>query len=84
MVEPDRQLYGYFDASDQSAPAHDPGRGAVCPGCLKTLVDKPVRTHSLMVPGDGRSYFWRVHVECETEDVIDQVESALVDTRSTA
>lgn len=81
MLEPDPRLFGYFDAPHQTSPAYDPGREAICPECLRALGDDPVRTHSLVVPGDKRCFFWRVHKACETDELIDRVEGALVASR---
>lgn len=58
----DLQLYGYFtDKGDK--PAYDPGLDVPCIYCRKKL-ELPVRSYSLMVPGHGKSYFYRVHKAC--------------------
>jgi hypothetical protein len=57
--------FGYFDDPDQTVPAFDPGLDAPCPACLNVhLGNWPVVTISLMVPGDNRSYFYRMHKRC--------------------
>jgi len=57
-------IYGYFTDAAQIVPAHDPGLDVLCPICGKPLNADDVRTISLMVPGDNRSYFYRVHRSC--------------------
>lgn len=65
MTEPQAQpIYGYFTDSEQAEPVFDPGLNAPCPICIKTLDVPDVRTVSLMVPDDSRSYFYRVHRSC--------------------
>ena len=71
---------GYFDSPD-GPPTYDPPRDATCPVCLKAVV-APMVTHSLILPGDTRSYFYRTHKSC-AEDVFD-VESAIIDARARA
>jgi len=58
------RIYGYFTAPEQTEPVYDPGISAPCPICSSTLDAIDVRTISLMVPGDSRSYFYRVHRSC--------------------
>lgn len=58
----DLNLFGFFnDASD--TPAYDPGLSVVCLYCRITL-SRPLKTISLAVPGDSKSYFYRVHKNC--------------------
>ena len=57
-------IYGYFTDGNQTTPVFDPGLIAACPICGNTLNPVDVRTISLMVPGDSRSYFYRVHRSC--------------------
>ena len=71
---------GYFDSPD-GPPAYDPPQDATCPVCLKAVV-APMVTHSLILPGDARSYFYRTHKAC-AEDVFD-VDSAIIDARARA
>ena len=75
-------MYGYFDNPHENEPAYDPGLGVDCPVCEKTLAHRLVRTISLMLPGDTRSYFYRVHAACwrrltEAEKTI--YDSAIID-----
>lgn len=58
----DISLFGYFDDKSDT-PAYDPGLDAICIYCREKL-ESPVVTPSLMIPGDNRSYFYRLHKEC--------------------
>lgn len=58
------QIYGYFTDPQQTEPVFDPGLSVPCPICADMLNAVDVRTISLMVPGDLRSYFYRVHRSC--------------------
>jgi hypothetical protein len=74
-------MFGYFDAPYQEIPAYDPGLGVDCPVCNRPL-SRPVVTTSLMVPGDGRSYFYRMHKACRaglTPEAETNIDSVLVD-----
>lgn len=76
-------IFGYFDQPNQSIPAYDPGPSAICPGCQLALdyPFKKVNTFSLMVPGDNRSYFYRVHKDClesMSDEDISLVEETIV------
>lgn len=74
-------IYGYFDQADQLTPAHDPGLAVDCPVCHMPLA-RPVATTSLMVPGDVRSYFYRMHKACRdglTEQQETNIDSILID-----
>lgn len=76
------EIFGYFDAPEQEAPAFDPGLDVPCAYCLKPL-SRPMRAISLMKPGDGRSYFYRAHKDCYDHASADEVcdlESSLIDT----
>lgn len=78
-------IFGYFERADQREPSFDPGRSVLCPYCLMTLGDAPLRMISLMLPGDNRSFFYRFHRACgerasDTEKV--EIESALIDSRA--
>ena len=61
---PDDRTYGYFTDAQQTVPTFDPGLSASCPICGQALDAVNVRTISLMVPDDARSYFYRVHRSC--------------------
>lgn len=74
--------YGYYDSPLQTAPAYDPGLDALCPICAGPLDLDDVRTISLMVPGDDRSYFYRVHRSCHeplSEERRSAVDGLLID-----
>jgi hypothetical protein len=58
------RIYGYFTDSAQTIPVFDPGLDTLCPICAKALNANDVRTISLAVPDDDRSYFYRVHRSC--------------------
>ena len=55
---------GYFDDPLSDRPAFDPGLDINCPVCLEKLA-APMRTHSLMLNGAHRSYFYRTHRDCD-------------------
>lgn len=55
--------YGYFTDGYQTKPTFDPGLDVPCPSCGDTL-SQPVKTISLMLDGDSRSYFYRTHKAC--------------------
>lgn len=79
-------IFGYFDRDDQPKPTFDPGLGALCPFCL-TKLELPVRTTSLMLPGDTRSFFYRAHRPCAefaTEAQVTEIEGSLIDSRLNA
>lgn len=57
-------IFGYFDAPEQTTPAFDPGLDAKCPVCGKTVGRVNIKTISVMLRGDMRSYFYRVHKAC--------------------
>jgi hypothetical protein len=74
-------MFGYFDEAYQETPAHDPGLSVDCPVCNRTL-SRPVVTISLMVPGDSRSYFYRLHKACRdalTPEQETNIDSVLID-----
>lgn len=58
------RMYGYYTDASQTVPEFDPGLDALCPICAGKLNVVDVRTISLMVPGDSKSYFYRVHRSC--------------------
>ena len=75
-----KDIFGWFDNTSDT-PAHDPGMNGLCPVCSKTL-ERPVKTISLMLDGDDKSYFFRVHKQCweglsEHEKWL--IESSLID-----
>lgn len=56
-------IYGYFDNPNEEAPAYDPGLEVGCPVCSENI-SPPLKTISLMLAGDSRSYFYRTHKVC--------------------
>lgn len=58
------RIYGYFTHAAQTVPVYDPGLNVPCPICTVSLNPVDIRTISLMVPDDSRSYFYRVHRSC--------------------
>ena len=83
-IRPD--IFGWFDSSDQTVPAHDPGLKAPCPVCAKELA-APMKTISLMTvdTGSDRSYFFRAHKQCWegiSEHERGEIEGSLVDAVS--
>ncbi len=79
----DVDIFGYYERADQTEASYDPGVGVPCPFCLRKL-SEPLRTVSLMLPGDSRSYFYRAHRGCHEnagEQEITEFESALIDHR---
>ncbi len=76
--------FGYFTDERQTEPEYDPGLGVDCPVCQKVL-ERPVVTVSLMLPGDVRSYFYRMHADCAetlTPEQEQAIDSQLVDARA--
>ena len=74
-------IYGYYDDATQTDPTYDPGLGADCPVCHLSLTP-PIVTISLMVPGDSRSYFYRLHRYCQntlTREQETDIDSVIVD-----
>ena len=63
-----KNIYGYFSAFEQTTPDRDPGLNVPCPICQKVIgshtPDSPIKTISIFVEGDSRSYFYRVHKPC--------------------
>ena len=80
-------VFGFFDDSATTVPSYDPGiSGVPCPVCLRDL-SMPVKTISLMLAGDERSYFFRAHRSCwdaATDAEREQIEHALIDSRADA
>jgi len=64
MTNSPSRIYGYFTDPTQVEPVFDPGLSAACPVCAEVLNANNVRTISLMVPNNDRSYFYRVHRSC--------------------
>lgn len=81
-----KSIFGYYDNPTQTEPAYDPGvEGTLCPYCLIELNHLDIRSYSLMVPGDSKSFFYRVHRSCDelvTEDERQIIESSLIDMRA--
>lgn len=76
-----KKHFGYF-STDGPTPEHDPGNTCPCLICYKPWNEETVMTVSLMVPGDNRSYFYRVHKACYealTEQEKITYDSSLID-----
>jgi hypothetical protein len=58
-----KSIYGYFSEAHQEEPTYDPGLDVDCPICHQRL-SRPMKTISLMLEHDDRSYFYRVHKAC--------------------
>lgn len=71
--------FGYFSAPGQTIPARDPGLDVGCPVCHAPLT-APLVTISFLVPGDDRSYFYRIHKACQSEKAEQAIESLIVDS----
>lgn len=77
--------FGYFDDVDQEYPAYDPGLSINCPICER-LLSAPMKTISVMLEGDSRSYFYRTHKACYeslSEEEATALDSQIVDVRGT-
>lgn len=61
----DISLFGFYDKAGTMI-AYEPGHYCPCLYCRKPLC-APVKTISLMVPGNNRSYFYRLHLNCFAE-----------------
>lgn len=74
-------VFGHFDDPYSDVPAHDPGMGGKCAACGQIL-ERPVKTISLMPYKHDRSYFFRVHKCCWeslSEQDQDEIESVVID-----
>jgi hypothetical protein len=74
-------IYGYFDNPAEETPVYDPTLDVDCPVCFKKL-SLPVKTISLMLVGDSRSYFYRTHKACYdglSPDEKTKLDSMLID-----
>jgi hypothetical protein len=75
-------IYGYFTDYQQTQPAFDPGLSVACPICGDALDENDVRTISLAVPKDVKSYFYRVHKSCHeplSKEQRSKVDGLLID-----
>ena len=78
-------IYGYFDKPELFEPTYDPGMDAPCLICHYKLSIFPVRTISLMLENDSRSYFYRVHIVCHdslTEQQQSDLDGLIIDARA--
>lgn len=78
--------YGHFTDAAQTRPSYDPGLDIECPVCGKRL-SPPLKTISLMLPGDERSYFYRTHKGCYdglSEEGRTRVDGLLIDAIASA
>lgn len=69
---------GYFSKPEQEKPTYDPGLDIKCLVCNKKL-SMPIKTISFLVPNDQRSYFYRLHKICATEENQKRIEGPIVD-----
>lgn len=75
--------YGYFLNASQEVPEYDPGLNVNCPIC-EALLSSPMKTISVLLVGDDRSFFYRTHKACYenlTEDEQTKLDSLVVDVR---
>lgn len=70
-------IYGYYTDYSQTQPVFDPGLDVLCPICGHTLKADDIRTISLAVPDDVKSYFYRVHKSCH--EPLNEAQRAQVD-----
>lgn len=73
-------IFGWFERGDE-IPKNDPPLNAPCIFCMKPC-SVPMKTISLMKPGDDKSYFYRCHKACyeeRTPEDICRYESSLID-----
>ena len=76
--------YGYFSQANQEVPEYDPGLNINCPICEK-LLSMPMKTISVMLEYDNRSFFYRTHKMCYedlSEEEITKLDSLIVDARA--
>jgi len=74
--------FGYFDYAGQEQPTYDPGLDVECLVCGEIL-SSPMVTPSLMLEGDNRSYFYRLHKHCSdglSPEQESEVDGLLLDT----
>lgn len=72
------EIYGYFTEVGDT-PAHDPGVEVPCPGCGLPVGLDGISSISFMLPGSGRSWFYRGHKACLTDAVQAHVEGVIID-----
>ncbi len=59
-----KDIFGYFDRPFDKKPAYDHGvENGLCLICCKPLT-RPLKTISLMLWLDDKSYFYRTHNDC--------------------
>lgn len=72
---PEQKIYGWYDRPDQPVdmPTYDPPHDAPCPFCGGPITPTDIRTHSMLMEGSSRSFFYRSHRSChQTADVMQQ------------
>lgn len=77
-------IYGYFTQANQDVPEYDPGLNVNCPICNQ-LLSAPMKTISVMLEGDSRSFFYRTHKPCYenlSEEEVTKLDSLVVDVRA--
>lgn len=80
QVSTDR-LYGWYDRADQPVdmPTFNPSFPGPCLFCGTPTTEEDVRTHSMLMEGSARSFFYRTHRTCheaapqDQRNAIDQV-----------
>jgi hypothetical protein len=78
LIPYDASIFGYF--SNPSGPAdYDPPLTVRCPGCGQPVGSEGIRTVSFMLPGSGRSWFYRGHKPCLTDEMMSRVEATIID-----
>ena len=68
--------FGYFDRVEQTEPAFDPGLDVECLACHKALSHQMATVSVLIF---NRSYFYRLHDSCNTDETQLEIEKLLVD-----
>lgn len=79
----DEKNLGYFSESGQTKPTFDPGFSVPCAMCGNEMSKGNVSTISLLIPGDHRSFFYRVHKGCALdEEAVAELEGKFIDERA--
>lgn len=79
--------FGYFEDPTQLLPTYEPGLTVPCVVCQFPMTMENVVNTSLILPGDTRSYFYRLHRSCrvqENAEAIARIEGELIDSRIAA
>lgn len=81
MQNLDFSAFGYYDDAGDT-PTHDPGVDKPCPVCGGHIPIDKMKTPLFMTIGGRRSWFYRIHAECATDENMQHVESFIVDAMS--